>query len=106
MLKNETNLNKLHDHSAKSNVFNMSHTNVCQMRLFLAHSQSFQLYLMTYVERQKFYAEEGHVGYKQTASVCRIFDVIVLLHPPRSVIGSLSQGKICSMVSRLPFSAN
>ena len=29
------------------------------MRLFLAHSQSFQLYLMTYVERQKFYAEEG-----------------------------------------------
>ena len=34
-------------------------TNVCQMRLFLAHSQSFQLYLMTYVARQKFYAEEG-----------------------------------------------
>ncbi|XP_041963573.1 specifically androgen-regulated gene protein-like isoform X2 [Alosa sapidissima] len=29
------------------------------MRLLLAHSQSFQLYPMTYVERQKFYAEEG-----------------------------------------------
>ena len=28
-------------------------TNVYQMRLYVAHSQSFQLYQMTYVERQK-----------------------------------------------------
>ena len=32
--------------------------NVYQMRLYVAHSQSFQLYQMTYVERQKFDEEE------------------------------------------------
>ena len=48
------------------------------------------------------FASAAMLDVKQTASVCRIFDVIVLLHPPRSVIGPLSQAKICSMVSRLP----
>ena len=33
-------------------------TNVYQMRLYVAHSQSFQFYQMTYVERQKFDEEE------------------------------------------------
>ena len=33
-------------------------TNVYQMRLHVAHRQSFQLYQMTYVERQKFDEEE------------------------------------------------
>ena len=51
-------------------------TNVCQMRLFLAHSQSFQLYLMTYVARQKFYAEEGDrlrcVAYSTSSSCCTL----------------------------------
>lgn len=32
--------------------------NVYQMRLYVAHSQSFQLYQMTYVERQKLDKEE------------------------------------------------
>ena len=44
--------------------------------------------------------------YKQTASVGRIDVVIVLLLPPRSVIGPLFEGKIWSMVSRLPSSVN
>ena len=38
--------------------------------------------------------------------MCRIDVVIVLLLPPRSVIGSLFEGKIWSMVSRLPSSVN
>ena len=89
-------------------------TNVYQMRLSVAHSQSFQSYQMMYVERQKFDEEDDEINlrskllrtlrlhrkatsrqlpcwiqrYKQTASVCRIDVVIVLLLPPRSVIGS------------------
>ena len=37
-------------------------TNVYQMRLYVAHSQSFQLYQMTYVERQKFDEEEDEIN--------------------------------------------
>ena len=33
-------------------------TNVYHMSLYVAHSQSYQLYQMTYVERQKFDEEE------------------------------------------------
>jgi len=38
--------------------------------------------------------------------VCHIDVVIVLLLPPRSVIGSLDEVKIWSMVSRLPSGVN
>lgn len=110
-------------------------TNVYQMCLYVAHSQSFQLYQMTYVERQKLEEEEDDGSeiyvytmafsdycrqylrlnrkvtsrllpcwihrYKQTASVCRIDIVIVLLLPPRSEIGPLAEAKIWSMESRL-----
>jgi len=40
--------------------------------------------------------------YKVTASVCRMYVIIVLPLPPHSVIGSLSQVKIWFMVPRLP----
>ena len=62
----------------------MGATNVIQMSLYVAHSQSYQLYQMTYVERQKFDEEEddGRVSHR------------LLAVPPRSVIGSLSQAKI------------
>ena len=33
-----------------------------QMRLYVAHSQSFQLYQMTHVERQKFDEEEDEIN--------------------------------------------
>jgi len=44
--------------------------------------------------------------YKQTALLCSTEFVIVLLLPPRSVIGSLDEVKIWSKVSRLPSGVN
>jgi len=78
----------------------------------LTLSQSFQLYQMTYVERfmytQRLYQKVTSCPpprwihrHKQTASVCLMYVVIVLLLPPCSVIGSLSQAKFLFMVSRL-----
>jgi len=75
-------------------------TNAYQMCLYVTHSKSVQLHMQRFMFTQRLYQKVTSRPlprwihrHKQTAMVCRIDIVIVLLLPARSVIDSLSQAK-------------